>query len=128
MFGQYGARTDEEAAQRTDKQTAQPGPTLVIDYSTMGGELVLRDFPDNVEPRSFPDWPGYPVYPEERPDTTGLSSAEAARLYEEWVQRHEEQTADQARIDGLMAGPCAKTPEAEKPVAKQKTKKQKRNR
>ena len=90
----------------------------------MGGELVVRDYPDDVSPRENPDWPGYEVYPEERPDTTGLPSAEADLLLSEWRVRRAEQDVDKARVDRFMAGPCAR-PEA----AKTKTKpKKKRNR
>lgn len=125
VFGQYGARTDDQAAQRNDKTTPLPGPTLVLDYSTMGGELVVRDYPDNVDPRSNPDWPGYWVYPEERPDTTGLSSTEAARMYREWEQRHEEQVVDYQRVQDLMHGPCAEPPEAAEPAPKKQQRKKK---
>ncbi len=121
VFGQYGARTDDQAASRTGKQASLPGPTLAIEYETMGGELVVRDYPDNVDPRTFPDWPGYEVYPEERPDTTGLSSSEATRTHEEWEQRHAEQVVDQARIERFMAGPCVKPAEPAKPRKKKKS-------
>ena len=130
VFGQFGAVTDEEAASRGDvgftsaRDSSLPGPTLAIDYSTMGGELIVRDYPDTIDPRRQPDWPGYMVYPEERPDTTGLSDDEAQRIIDEWVPRRAEQVADQARIERDMAGPCAK-PE---PKAKAKPKKRKRTR
>lgn len=127
VFGQYGARTDGEAAQRNGKTTPLPGPTLTVDYTTMGGELVVRDYPDDVDPRSNPDWPGYPVYPEDRPDTTGLPADEAQRMIDEWIPRRAEQVADKARIDRVIAGPCAEQPEPAKPArepkAKQKRKK-----
>jgi|GEM_PF-5497726 phage shock protein PspC (stress-responsive transcriptional regulator) len=107
VFGQLGAWTDGQAAQRNDRTAALPGPTLAIDYRTMGGELVVRDYPDDVDPRSFPDWPGYQVYPEERPDTTGLSRSEARRLQREWERRHTDQVADAERVNRLLYGPCA---------------------
>lgn len=97
----------------------RPGPTLAIDYETAGGELVVRDYPDDVEPRSYPDWPGYPVYVEERPDTTGLTKSEARRLVREWRVRRDEQIKDKARVDRDMNGPCAIPAE---PAAKKKRK------
>ncbi|MBE2318199.1 PspC domain-containing protein [Solirubrobacter sp. CPCC 204708] len=124
VFGQYGARSDLEAAHRNGRATPRVGPTLVIDYSTMGGELIVRDYPNSVSPRSYPDWPGYEVYPEERPDTTGLSDEGARRVIDEWTSRRTEQVADQARIERLMSGPCAEAPVAE-PRAKRKPKKRK---
>lgn len=125
LFGQYGAVTDEDAARRggiafTARDGATlPGPTLDIDYTTMGGELIVRDYPDDVDPRGYPDWPGYVVFPEERPDTTGLPPAEADLMVREWRARHTEQVADQERVERFLAGPCARPPE---PVAKPKRK------
>jgi hypothetical protein len=83
-----------------------PGPTLRIDFTSAGGELVVRDYPDNVEPTSQPDWPGYPVYVEARPDTTGLPKSEAKRTLREWRERRDEQEQSKAQIDRLMDGPC----------------------
>jgi phage shock protein PspC (stress-responsive transcriptional regulator) len=85
-----------------------PGPVLAIDFTSMGGQLVVRDYPDDVEPAFEPDWPGYPVYLEERPDTTGLPRGEAARTVREWRARVKVQKRDQRRIDKLMGGPCTK--------------------
>jgi phage shock protein PspC (stress-responsive transcriptional regulator) len=122
VFGQFGAVTDEEAAARNDSigfasandNKTAPGPTLEIDYETMGGELVVRDYPDDVNPRRNPDWPGYPVYVEERPDTTGLASEESERLVAEWRIRRAEQDVDKKRVDRFINGPCAKPVEPAK--------------
>jgi phage shock protein PspC (stress-responsive transcriptional regulator) len=35
-------------------------PTLSIDYSSQGGELVVRDFPNSIDPREWSSWPGVP--------------------------------------------------------------------
>ena len=72
------------AAPSTRRSRRRPGPTLAIDFSSAGGELVVRDYPDDVDPGHQPDWPGYPVFLEERPDTTGLDRAEAKRMVREW--------------------------------------------
>lgn len=96
------------------ERPVRPGPTLKIDYETAGGELIVRDYPDDVEPRSTPDWPGYPVYVEDRPDTTGLSKAEARRIVREWRVRRDEQVEDKARVDRLMDGPCSVPVETKK--------------
>ena len=74
----------------------------------MGGHLVVRDYPDDVEPTSQPDWPGYRVYVEERPTTTGLPRKEAKRMLREWRERRDVQERDKRRIDKLMGGPCTK--------------------
>jgi phage shock protein PspC (stress-responsive transcriptional regulator) len=84
----------------------RPGPVLAIDFSSAGGELVVRDYPNDVDPGYHPDWPGFPVFLEERPDTTGLSRAEGKRLLREWRTRRKQQERSKKRIDALMGGPC----------------------
>ena len=80
------ARRSSASWRRADYATPRrrPGPTLEIDFTSMGGELVVRDYPDDVDPTHQPDWPGYPVFVEERPDTTGLAAqggeADGARV------------------------------------------------
>ena len=59
-----------------------------------------------IDPRIRPDWPGYPVYVEDRPDTTGVSKKEAKRLISAWRKRRTDQERSKARIDRLMGGPC----------------------
>ncbi len=86
----------------------RPGPVLEIDFTSMGGQLVVRDYPDDIDPTRQPDWPGYPVYLEERPDTTGLPRKEAARMVRDWRERVKIQQRDKRRIDKLMGGPCTK--------------------
>ena len=83
--------------------------TLTIDFSSAGGSLYVRDYPDNVDPASMPDWPGYPVYPEPRPDVTGTPKAAARRLISNWRARHREQLRSKRRIEALRPGPCART-------------------
>ena len=62
----------------------------------MGGELFVRDYPDDVDPTEQPDWPGYEVYVEERPDTTGFPRQEAKQWLREWRARRQVQHARQA--------------------------------
>ncbi len=97
LFGGFG---------ETLQSTSVPGPTLVVNFTSMGGELVVRDYPDDVDPAIQPDWPGYRVYVEERPDTTGLPRAEARRMVREWRERRDDQQASKDQIDRLMDGPC----------------------
>jgi len=101
IFGQWQAPNYATPRRR-------PGPVLEIDFTSVGGQLVVRDYPDDVEPTSQPDWPGYQVYVEERPSTTGLPRKEAKRMLREWRERREVQERDKRRIDKLMGGPCTK--------------------
>lgn len=96
------------------------GPTLQIDFSSAGGKLVVRDYPVAVDPAAQPDWPGYAVYPEPRPDTTGLSARDARRELRAWRRRHRIEVRDQRAIERLMGGPCARRPERRKPRANAK--------
>jgi hypothetical protein len=83
------------------------GPTIVLDFRSAGGSLYVRDYPDDVDPRSHVDWPGYRVTPESRPDTTGVPRRAARRLVREWRARRKEQVRDALRVDRQMGGPCA---------------------
>jgi phage shock protein PspC (stress-responsive transcriptional regulator) len=112
LFGGYA----EYQRYRTARS---PGPTLVIDFSSVGGSLVVRDYPDGVDPAQQPDWPGYPVFVEPRPDTTGLAKAEARRMLREWRSRRHGEERSKRRIDRLMNGPCV-VPKTPKPKAKHK--------
>jgi hypothetical protein len=99
LFGGVGKQMNERV---------HPAPTLRIEFSSAGGDLYVRDYPDDVEPWMQPDWPGYPVFPEERPDTTGLSRSERKRTLREWSKRHAEQQRSLERMAKLQDGPCAK--------------------
>lgn len=85
-----------------------PTPSLTIDFTSEGGSLYVRDYPDDVDPESKPDWPGYPVHLERRPDTTGTPRRAARRLVRNWRARHRVQLRSKRRIDALRPGPCAK--------------------
>ena len=85
---------------------AGPYPVLRIDFSSQGGSLYVRDYPDNVDPTVFPDWPGYISSPEPRPDLR----IEPRRLWKMILRAYHERLrvdrASQRRVDQLMPGPC----------------------
>ena len=115
LVGEHGHRAAAPADLRrvrnrraTRRRAALPVRSLEIDYTSMGGQLVVRDYPDDVDPTNEPDWPGYRVYVEERPDTAGLPRKEAKRMLREWRERRDVQERDKRRIDKLMGGPCTK--------------------
>jgi hypothetical protein len=85
----------------------EPAPTLKIRFRSAGGDLIVRDYPDDIDPREQPDWPGYPVFPEDRPDTAGLTKSESKRTIREWRKRRAEQKQSMERIAHLLDGPCA---------------------
>ena len=84
------------------------GPTLRIDFRSDGGELVVRDYPDRVEPAYRPDWPGYPVYLAPRPDLHGLGEKAARKRLKSWKHLRRAQERSKAKFKRLMAGPCAR--------------------
>jgi phage shock protein PspC (stress-responsive transcriptional regulator) len=83
------------------------GPVLKIDFTSEGGGLIVRDYPDAIDPDVQPDWPGYPVFPEQRPDTAGIPKRAARRLIRAWRERRRTEVRSQRLIDSLMPGPCA---------------------
>jgi phage shock protein PspC (stress-responsive transcriptional regulator) len=101
IFGKWrgGLRT-------IDTRTRHAGPTLRIEFASAGGQLVVRDYPDDVDPNANPDWPGYPVSVEPRPDTTGTPKKAAAYLVREWRARRKLQLRSKQRLKRLMPGPC----------------------
>jgi phage shock protein PspC (stress-responsive transcriptional regulator) len=92
--------------------TRSEGPTLVITFKSAGGSLYVRDYPDDVDPESQPDWPGYPVYPEPRPDVTGTPKAAAQRLIRNWRVRHRAQLRSRGMFEAALPGPCARQEKA----------------
>ena len=82
------------------------GAWLRIDFTSLGGSLYIRDYPASVDPDVDPDWPGYPVVLEPRPDTRGVPRRAAARLVAHWRARHAAQLRSQRLVGALMPGPC----------------------
>ena len=81
------------------------GPWLMIDFVSAGGSLYVRDYPDAIDPDAEPDWPGYRVYPEARPNVRGTPRRAARRLIATWRTARRE-SASRAGRDALMPGPC----------------------
>ena len=96
-------------AQPTDTVTppAQlPGPVLDIDFSSQGGSLYVRDYPDSVDPIVAPNWPGFQVQLERRPDVRGTPKKAAEGLIRRWRARLAAQEANARVVNTLLPGPC----------------------
>jgi phage shock protein PspC (stress-responsive transcriptional regulator) len=102
----FGDLEESEAAVRSPGR--RPGPTLRVRFASAGGELVVRDYPDRVDPTFVPEWPGYPVAGDVRPDTTGLTRAQARRIVARWRKQRTAQRHEVRRITRLQRGPCAR--------------------
>ena len=87
--------------------TGAPGPTLKINFTSTGGGLYVRDYPHSVDPEVTPDWPGYRVFPEPRPDVNGLSKRQARYEIGAWRVRHAAEVRSQRLVNPLLPGPCA---------------------
>ena len=82
------------------------GPTLAVRFRSAGGSLFVRDYPDGVDPRTQPNWPGFASGVEPRPDTRGMPRGAARRLIAAWRLRSRTQARIARRTDALMPGPC----------------------
>jgi phage shock protein PspC (stress-responsive transcriptional regulator) len=69
-------------------------PKLSVDFTSQGGELIVRDYPNSIDPRGWSSWPGEPYYGVAQ--STGLSKADIRRQ-----QKLNRQIRDE------LPGPCA---------------------
>lgn len=104
----FGALGYDDLITAPVRAARRPAPTLVIDYASDGGQLVVRDYPDEVDPSVEPDWPGYPVTVEPRPHTADLSRRETREQLRDWRARRPAQIRSQRRIERLLPGPCVR--------------------
>jgi hypothetical protein len=103
LFGRlYSGRT----SQTVQASGGAPGPTLTVDFASQGGSLYVRDYPGAVDPDQVPDWPGYPVGSEPRPNTAGATRAGARAEVLAWRARRQADLAEAARVNALRPGPC----------------------
>ncbi len=87
--------------------TALVGPTLKLDFTSAGGSLYVRDYPDGVDPDASPNWPGYPVIPEARPSVRGLPRPVARSELRAWQVRHAAEVSSEQLVEFNVSGPCA---------------------
>jgi phage shock protein PspC (stress-responsive transcriptional regulator) len=90
-----------------DLTSPAPGPVLKLHLSSAGGSLYVRDYPDTVDPDDAPNWPGFPVHPEPRPNVNGLSKQQARYELSSWRTRHTEELRAHEFVALNMPGPCA---------------------
>jgi hypothetical protein len=85
---------------------SRSGPFLDIHFTSQGGSLYVRDYPDAVDPTVRPDWPGFPVHLEPRPDVRGTPKKAAEGLIRRWRARLSAQEANARVVNTLLPGPC----------------------
>jgi hypothetical protein len=104
LFGRlYGTRSGTITA---PVRSPARGPMLVVHFASQGGSLYVRDYPNTVAPDAGPDWPGYTVHPEPRPDIRGTPRQAAAGLLRRWRARLRVELRSEHTIDSLLPGPC----------------------
>jgi phage shock protein PspC (stress-responsive transcriptional regulator) len=89
-----------------------PGPVLNLHLSSAGGSVYVRDYPNSVDPDEAPNWPGFPVVPEPRPNVHGLSKGQAGHELRSWRTRHAAEVREHEFVATNMPGPCATRPAA----------------
>jgi len=82
----------------------RPGPVVNIEFTSQGGSLYVRDYPDSVDPTRRPNWPGFAVRLEPRPDVRGTPKKAAARLLRNWRARLPAQMANARVVNTLLPG------------------------
>ncbi|HET6509344.1 MAG TPA: PspC domain-containing protein [Baekduia sp.] len=81
--------------------------TLNITFTSAGGGLYVRDYPDDVDPRGDVDWPGFPYGYMPAPDTRGEKRAVAKRRLARWRVAHKAEVRRNHRVTAQRPGPCA---------------------
>jgi phage shock protein PspC (stress-responsive transcriptional regulator) len=83
-----------------------PYPILKINFSSQGGSLYVRDYPDGVDPDVDPDWPGYLSPPEPRPNLRIEPRRLRKKIMRAYLRRARVAAASRRLIERLMPGPC----------------------
>ncbi|HWI74257.1 MAG TPA: hypothetical protein VNT55_20015, partial [Baekduia sp.] len=83
------------------------GPELTIDFTSAGGSLYVRDYPDAVDPTSEPDWPYAPGRPAAAAVHPGMSRTARGRAVAAWRARHKAYKSALRRVLEQRPGPCS---------------------
>ena len=108
LFGQpygYGSRLGTTGT--ATSHGAASSPLLTIDFTSQGGGLYVRDYPNTLDPDLAPQWPGFPVTVEPRPYLRNEPRRVQRQMLRNWRRRVAVERADQHRVEQDMSGPCA---------------------
>lgn len=88
--------------------------TVRIDFRTVRGALVLRDYPDDVDPLAIPEWPDLmdvqpPLSPEERRPEWRESPHSSPAVKRRWRRWRHETARFERELAARRAGACAAT-------------------
>ncbi len=107
LFGQpygYGAAQGIRGSVRSRANVA--GPLLTIDFTSQGGGLFVRNYPERIDPNVVPQWPGYPVTLEPRPSLSGEPPKVRPHMLSAWRRRLTVERINQRLVNTEMPGPC----------------------
>jgi phage shock protein PspC (stress-responsive transcriptional regulator) len=108
LFGAWHGSFDGSATTGTVRAPgALAGPTLSIDFTSQGGSLYVRNYPDDVSPQAQPYWPGFHVTVEPRPNLRGEPLAARREMLRDWRARRLTEQASADAINPLIPGPCS---------------------
>lgn len=102
----YGALRGTNATAGMTKGSSRVGARLTIDFTSQGGGLYVRDYPDSVHAEITPEWPGYPVTLESRPYLHNEPKRVQKQMLADWRVRLRRERASREFVDRNMAGPC----------------------
>ena len=91
----------------TSSGDAGDGPELFVFFTSAGGSLYVRDYPDDVDPDVTPDWPLTPGIPASAPHTAGMTRATKRRVLAAWHRRHAAYLRAVRQAGADRSGPCA---------------------
>jgi phage shock protein PspC (stress-responsive transcriptional regulator) len=106
----FGRTISTRTSGTVSSPAQQPGPVLDVDFSSQGGSLYVRSYPDAVDPEVSPNWPGYYVHPEPYPYLKGEPRKVAQQMVRAWHTRLAAEQASARFVDARMAGPCVPPP------------------
>jgi phage shock protein PspC (stress-responsive transcriptional regulator) len=108
LFGAWHGSFDASRTTGTVRAPATlPGPTLSIDFTSQGGSLYVRNYPDGFSPQVQPNWPGFHVTVEPRPNLRGEPQAVRRQMLRDWRARRLREQASADAVNPLIPGPCA---------------------
>jgi phage shock protein PspC (stress-responsive transcriptional regulator) len=109
LFGQpfgHGAALGTQGT-ATNQAATGNAPWLTIDFTSQGGGLYVRDYPNNRSPDVKPNWPGYPVTLEPAPNLRGEPKKVQKQMVHDWHLRLQRERGSQQFVKNEMPGPCA---------------------
>jgi phage shock protein PspC (stress-responsive transcriptional regulator) len=103
-FG-YGAAVGTRGT-ALNQRTSRSGPWLTIDFTSEGGGLYVRNYPDAVDPEVTPQWPGFRVTLEPKPNLSGEPKKVQKQMVRDYHERLARDRVNQRLVNSEMPGPC----------------------